>query len=100
MRATKAHRHAETLGRTNGDIGTELAGRREQRHGKQVCGDAGEGACVMCALDDRARVADAAVGCGVLKQDSADAEGFEVSRLWIANMQSHAEPFGSGAKDA
>ena len=42
VRSAEAERHAEALRRADGDVGAELARRREQREREQVGGDDGE----------------------------------------------------------
>ena len=67
MRAAIAHRHAEALGRAQDDVGTQLAGRGQQGQRQQVGGDDGEAALLRGrASIAGARVADRAVGAGIL----------------------------------
>ena len=52
MRAAIAHGNAEALGRTDGDVGAQFAGRREQRKRQQIGRHDGKGAGAMELVDD------------------------------------------------
>ena len=98
VRAAIAHRHAEALGGAEDDVGTQLAGRGEQRQGQQVGGDAGEAAGGMDGVDDGPRVADRTVAAGILDQDAEQvlARGLGPG---VAGDQLDAEMARTGAQD-
>ncbi|MCY1296918.1 hypothetical protein D9M70_463340 [compost metagenome] len=66
--AAVAHGHAEALGRTEHHVRPQFAGRREQQQAEQVGADAGDRLLPMQVPDQRAQVADLAVGIRVLQQ--------------------------------
>ena len=70
VRSAEAHRHAEALRRADGDVGAEVAGRLQQRHGQQVGRDDRDAARGLDGGDDRRRIPDASRGARVLHEDA------------------------------
>ena len=68
VRAAVAHRDAEALGVADGDVGAELAGRRQQRQRQQVGGHGDQRPRLVRGRAEGAEVADGAVGGGILQQ--------------------------------
>ncbi len=68
VRAAAAHRHAEALGRAAGDVGAELARRRDQRQREQVGGDDEGGAVRVDARRVAAHVVQRAAGRRPLRE--------------------------------
>ena len=68
MRPAIAHRHAETLRRTDRDVGAEFARRGQQRQRQQIGGDNGERALGVQRRDRRTQVANRAGSARILQQ--------------------------------
>ncbi len=86
VRSAESHRHAESLRGSDRDVRSEFAGRHEQRERERVRGDDHRRTRGLGALRERAVILDAAVGGGVLEQDSAEVAGFEVNRVDGADL--------------
>ncbi len=70
--STESHWHAESLRATEGDVGADLTGRRDQRHGKQVGADRDQRAPVVRLLHQARPVGDPATGPGQLGDDAEE----------------------------
>ena len=96
VRPAVAHRNAEPLGASHGDVGPPLAGRRQQRQREQVRRRGHERACGMGALAERAIVFDLAIRGGILQQ-RADYARPEIERVGIGDHGLHAPRLGPRA---
>src|SRR2546423_15658773 len=67
--AAEAHGDAEALGRADGDVRAQLAGRLDEGEGEDVGGHDDQCAGVVGGFDDVGVVDDAAVGGGILQED-------------------------------
>ena len=56
MRATEPHRHAETLRRTDGNVGAQLARGSGEHAGQQIGGDDHDCPAGVCPLDGRSPI--------------------------------------------
>jgi len=72
VRAAIAHWQAESLGGTEGDIGTHFPGGLDEGEGHQVGGDSHIGAGGLDLVDELGVVVDAAEVVGVLQKHTAD----------------------------
>ncbi len=72
VRATEAHRHTETLRRSDRDVGAPLPRRRGQGQRHEVGGGRDERAGLVGCLGEGVVVAQAAVEVGVLDEDTED----------------------------
>ena len=69
MRAAETHWHTETLGAAERDVGTDVAGRGDQRQRKQVGAHRDQCAALVCLIDQSTPVIDASAGAGKLRDD-------------------------------
>ena len=97
MRPAIAHRHAEALCRTNGNVGAEIAGRSDQRQRQRIGGNDGDAAFCLQRRDGRARIIQPAMCAGILEQRAEDVGLVEIAR-GVADDQRPAEWFGAGAQ--
>ena len=109
MWSTEAQRHPETLRAAHGDVGTEFAGRFDERERQQVCCDDDECACRVGFFRQRCVIVDYAKRVRILHEHATGLciEGellrrtddhFDVERLGarVENLDRH---FGQAAKD-
>ena len=69
VRSPESHWHTESLGAAECDVGSDLAGRRDERHGEQVGADCDQRTTVVCLRDHVAPVDDGAAGARQLGDD-------------------------------
>ena len=95
MRAAIADRHAEALGRADGDVGAHLARRLQQRQRQRIGGDAGDGAGRVQRRDRLGEIVAVAVRAGILEDRAEDVGRIEIGE-GIADDDLPAERLGAG----
>jgi len=84
--------------RSDGTVRAELARRRQERQGEQVCRDRHQRADRVRAIDERAVISGGAVGSRILNQGAEHAvRKFE--RELIAHLHRDAQRDGPGCED-
>ena len=86
VRAAAAHRHAEALGRSAGDVGAELAGRRDERQREQVGSDDERRAVRVDARRVGAQVVQRAARRRQLREDSEVVAAVEQRRPLVGRV--------------
>src|SRR5207247_3544758 len=85
----------EALRVPDGDVGAELAGRRDESQSERVRGDGDEGAGRVRAFDEGPGVIERAVGRRVLKERAEDRRR-KIESLVLAHGHVDAERQGAG----
>ena len=72
MGSTEAHGHPESLRGSETHVGAQFAGRSDQGEGQQVGADGDQRTALVCRLDERRAVDDAARRCRGLQEDAEE----------------------------
>ena len=98
VRTAESHRDAESLGGTERDVGTDVAGRGDHGAGQQVGAEGDQSAAVVRLLDKLGPVGDPASGTRNLGDD---AEELAVGKSFtqVGGDDLDAQRFGAGVQD-
>ncbi len=101
MRSAESHGHAESLGRTHGDIGTEFPRGAQESKREQVGGDDGERVGFVNLGEERFVVVNTPGRIGILHEHAEEfsVDVFETEREVIANDDTDPERLGAGFND-
>ena len=98
VRTAEPHRHAEALGRTDGDVGAELAGRDGQHARQQVGGDDGDPAEVVDLRRWRRASRRTRPGRRRQAEQRAEAAVAAIDGVDVADDELDADRLGPGAQ--
>ena len=99
MRAAKTHGYAETLGGTDGDIGTQFRGRREQDERQRIGRQNRQASHGLHDLDGGAEIVNIAECTGILEQSAEVVTALQIVER-VAGHNRPAERFGAGFDDS
>ena len=94
MRAAISHRHTETLGGSDDDIGSHLAGRLKQSEAEQVGGNHHGDLMLMRSGNQVGMIFDSPLRVGILQQHAKELRIGQVNLTMIAD--DHLDPLGLG----
>ena len=98
VRAAESHWHTEALGGAERDVGTQLAGRGDQRQRQQVGAQRDQGPALVGLLDELRPVRHPPAGAGQLRDDPEEVTlGQPVAQVGGDDLD--AERLGAGGQD-